>query len=189
MLLVLQTLYLFAPLLVSAALSAVVLRWELLPRLKRPIDGGATLGGRRIFGDSKTWRGVAVAVAGCIATVAVQKYVVGDAAGPVAVVDYERIDAIPFGSAIGAGAMLGELPNSFVKRRVGIAPGKTTKGPSRALFYVWDQIDLLMITWPLLGIWFWPPIGLVITSFVVALVVHPLVALVGYLVGARKSAR
>lgn len=185
-----QTLYLFAPLLVSVVISAAVHRWNLFPRSAKPIDGGATLGGQRVLGDGKTWRGVWIAVLGSIATVACQKYVIASRAGPLAVVDYASASPIVLGSAMGGGAMLGELPNSFVKRRVGIARGETSSQPAlRALFWVWDQLDLLTGAWPLLAFWIRPTFNLVAASVVLTLIIHPLVALVGYLLGARRSAR
>jgi CDP-archaeol synthase len=184
-----QALYLFAPLVLAGAISGAVLRFELFPGLRRPIDGGATFRGRRIFGDSKTWRGVAVAVVGCVAAAAIQTYLVAGVARPVAIVELRGADVVPFGVAMGAGAMLGELPNSFVKRQIGIAPGKTTSGPLAALFYVWDQVDLLTAAWPLISFWVRPTPRIVAASFVVALVIHPTVSLAGYLLHARKTAR
>jgi CDP-2,3-bis-(O-geranylgeranyl)-sn-glycerol synthase len=156
-LVVAQVLYLLAPLLVSAVLSAFVHRYDLFRGLARPIDAGAVLHGRRILGDGKTWRGVFVAVVGSIATVLVQKHVIGARAGALAVVDYAQANAIVLGLCIGGGAMLGELPNSFVKRRLGIGRGETATRPGlRALFWTWDQVDLLTTTWPLLAFWLRP---------------------------------
>jgi CDP-2,3-bis-(O-geranylgeranyl)-sn-glycerol synthase len=185
----LMVLYLFAPLIPAVALAGLVMRFGLLDSLRRPIDGGMTLRGCRLFGDSKTWRGVVVAIVGCIAGAAAQKYVIGEAARPWMLVDYARINVVLFGLAMGAGAMLGELPNSFVKRQTGIAPGKTTRGPLAVLFYVWDQVDLLTTTWPLLTFWVHPTLRLVATSVLLVLAVHPTIALIGYLIGARRSAR
>lgn len=189
LLLLLQVLYLFAPLLVAAALSGVVLRFDLFPKLRRPIDAGRTFRGRRLLGDSKTWRGVVVAIVGCITAVALQKHVIAGRIGSIAVVDYRSVDVLLFGAAMGGGAMAGELPNSFVKRRLGIAPGETTNGVLAVVFYAWDQLDLLTTTWPLLACWLEPTLPLVATSIALALVVHPTVALIGYLIGARRSPR
>ena len=47
----------FLPALGGALAHAPVLRFDLLGPLKRPLDGGATLGGHRLFGDNKTLRG------------------------------------------------------------------------------------------------------------------------------------
>ena len=185
-----QALYLFSPLLVSVAMSAVVQRYDLYASWKEPIDGGRKFRGKRIFGDSKTWRGVAVAVIGSIATVFLQKHVLFDVAQTLAVVDYAQVSVLMLGTAIGASAMAGELPNSFVKRRLGIAPGSTARRPVRRVaFWVWDQVDLLTLSWPALLPWVHPTLGLVTASFVLALVVHPLVAEVGFLIGARQTAR
>lgn len=183
-----QAAYLFAPLLVASTLSAVVLRFDLWRPLRRPIDGGRTWRGRRVFGDNKTWRGVVVAVVGCIAAIAVQA-VVGERVGRLALVDYRAIPSIPFAIAMGLGAMLGELPNSFTKRQLAIAPGKTTSGPLAIVFYVWDQVDLLFGAWPLIAIWVPLELDVIAASFVLALVLHPTVSLLGYLLGARTSAR
>lgn len=184
-----QVLYLFAPLLVSAALSGIVLRFDLFTVLRRPIDHGAIFRGRRLFGDGKTWRGVAVAVVGSFGAVAVQQAIRTHVPALLQVADYGAIDPLSFGGAMGLGAMAGELPNSFTKRQLGIASGKTTRGWRAVVFYAWDQVDLLTGSWPLIIPWVRPSALLVVTSFVVALAVHPLVALVGYVVGARKSAR
>ena len=183
----LQALILFAPLLVSAALSGMVMRLDLFPALKAPVDAGRTVRGRPLFGANKTWRGFAVAVAGSVAAVAIERAI------PfprwMCVVDYGSINPAAFGAALGLGAMLGELPNSFVKRQLGIAPGKTASGARRFAFYLWDQLDLLTGAWPLLSIWVHPSLRLVAASVVLALVLHPLVAVIGFVVRARTSAR
>ena len=184
-----QALYLFAPLLVSAALAGLVQRFDWLHALRRPIDCGATLRERRLFGDSKTWRGVVIAVVGSIGTVAAQRALRAEVPASLQVLDYGHARSVWLGSAIGAGAMLGELPNSFVKRRLGLASGSTTTGWPAAVFYLWDQLDLLTGAWPLLLVWLRPSALLVAMSLVVALALHPLVALIGYIVGARTSAR
>ncbi len=186
---VLRVLYLFAPLLAAAAVAGGVQRLDLFPRLARPIDGGRTWRGRRVLGDGKTWRGVVVAVVVCIAGAAIQKHVVGARAGELSLIDYGTVNVALFGAAMGGGAMLGELPNSFVKRRLGIARGATARGPLAVAFYVWDQIDLLTTAWPLLAFSLRPTPGLVATSVAVTLAVHPLVSLAGWLLGARRTAR
>ena len=183
----LQALVLFAPLLVSAALSGVVLRLDLFAALKAPVDARRTVRGRRLFGDNKTWRGFAVAVAGCVIAVAIQRLL--PLPRWVCVVDYRSINPAAFGAAMGLGAMLGELPNSFVKRQLGVPPGGTARGPRRFAFYLWDQLDLLTGAWPLLSAWVRPSPRLVAASVVLALLLHPLVALVGFVIHARASAR
>lgn len=182
-----QAMYLFAPLLGSAAISGIVLRYGLWPAMARPVDGGLTFRGRRLFGDSKTWRGLTCSLIGCTAAVAVQKYVVGDRAAALAVIDYEQVSVLALGLALGGGAVLGELPNSFVKRQLGISPGTRPGGALGPLFYVLDQVDLLVGTWPLLLFWFRPSRSLVVVSIVLIFAVHQAVSLIGYLIGARAG--
>lgn len=184
-----RALWLFLPLLFAAGMGGIVLRLDLLRRTRRPIDGGATFRSRRVFGDNKTWRGVLVAVVCGAAFAALQEHVVGDAVGGLLVVDWAAVPSPLFGALMGLGATLGELPNSFVKRRLGIGPGKTTTGPWSIVFYAWDQVDLLLGAWPLIAAWVRPSAQLVAASFVVAMLGHPAVSLVGWLIGARRSAR
>src|SRR5581483_10209 len=86
----------------------------------------------------------------------------------VCVIDYRDIDALIVGSLMGLGAMLGELPNSFVKRQLGIAPGAHARGPRRVVFYLWDQVDLLCGAWPLIACWAKPTLALVLASIALA---------------------
>jgi hypothetical protein len=186
---VLQAFYLFVPLLVASALSGLVLKHDLWRRLRRPIDHGTTWRGHRLFGDSKTWRGVVVAVIGCLIGVALQCALVATRVDSLSLLDYSGRGAVWVGAAMGAGAMVGELPNSFAKRQLGIAPGKTTKGPLSIVFYVWDQVDLLIGAWPAISFWVAPDAEVVVASFALALVIHPTISLIGFAAGARKSAR
>ena len=183
-----RALWLLAPILLSAAVHGVVLRFDLLRALKRPMDFGASIGGARVFGDNKTWRAFFVAVITCAIVTWVQQIVAADLPARL-ITDHHSVPAPVLGGLIGAGAILGELPNSFIKRRAGIAPGSTTRGSLAALFYLLDQVDLVIITWPLI----WPVVDadwrMVVASFVLAATLHPLVSLAGYLGGARKTAR
>jgi hypothetical protein len=184
-----EFLYLYAPLLLSAAISGLVMRQDWLAFARRPIDAGRSLHGKRLFGDSKTWRGVLVAVVGCIVGATIQKYAIGDHARSFARLDYTRLDVLLFGATMGVTAMLGELPNSFVKRRLNIAPGHTTQGWLAAVFYVWDQVDLLMFSLPALACWARIDAELIASAFAVTLILHPTVSLIGYVIGARRTAR
>jgi CDP-2,3-bis-(O-geranylgeranyl)-sn-glycerol synthase len=146
-------------------------------------------GGRRWLGDGKTWRGLVLSVTGCCLAVSLQRAVAPVVPAMLQVIDYRSLHPLALGGALGVGAVLGELPNSFVKRRLGIPRGKTTSGPLAMVLYVWDQVDTVIGAWPLLGLWLRPTGLLVVMSFAVALGVHPLVAWIGYRVGARDTAR
>jgi CDP-2,3-bis-(O-geranylgeranyl)-sn-glycerol synthase len=98
-----------------------------------PIDGGRTLGGRRLLGDGKTWRGTAVGMlVGALLALAlnVAQGSVADASGfALPVLPPAAVLALPLG------AMLGDIAASFLKRRTGRQRG--------AAFPVLDQLDFV----------------------------------------------
>jgi CDP-archaeol synthase len=161
----------FLPALGGAVAHAPVLRYDLAPALKRPLNA-------RLFGANKTLRG-AVAMSGgtLAATIALHR-----------VPSYrERLppelrDAGPLrhGGLLGAAVVLGELPNSALKRRLGIAK----LGPALAIH---DQADFVLGAWPLLApIWRMRPRE-VAEAFAFVAGVHLGVNLAGYALGARSS--
>jgi hypothetical protein len=60
----------FLPVVGAPVLHAPVLRGDGLRALKVPLDGGATVRGRRVLGDNKTVRGALVMATGCVAAAA-----------------------------------------------------------------------------------------------------------------------
>lgn len=185
------TAWLLLPLVGGALVHGVCMRTGWLGFLARPIDGGRTLGGRPLFGHGKTWRGPILVAVGAAVVWELQRGPLHAIAAIAAIelVDATALPGVWFGALLGAAAELAELPNSFVKRRLDIAPGGTTHGPLAAVFWLWDQLDLLL------------GYGLVMASVVpltpirvataIALVagVHPLLTLIGWLLGMRPTAR
>lgn len=100
----------------------------------RPIDGGRQLGGRRLLGDGKTWRGTVVGVAAG-AALAVGLNRVADPVGSTLAVDLPEFVA-PAVIALPLGAMLGDIGASFLKRRTGRERGAPFPGL--------DQLDFVV---------------------------------------------
>ena len=106
-----------------------------------PIDGGREWGGRRLLGDGKTWRGTAAGItAGALLAGALNllRGRAGDALGTPAT----GADALPSfpplaAVTLPAGAMLGDILASFLKRRAGRDRG--------ASFPVLDQLDFVAV--------------------------------------------
>lgn len=187
----LGALYLLAPLLGGAALHGACMRCDALAFLRRPIDGGRTCRGRRLFGASKTWRGPVLVAAGAAPVWWLQQHVLHSVPALAALepVDFGALPGAWFGALAGFVAELGELPNSFAKRQLDIGPGETTRGPLAALFFVTDQVDVVLGFWLALA-WVIPPRpGLVAGTLVAALALHPVLALLGYALGMRKTKR
>jgi CDP-diglyceride synthetase len=189
---VLGTVWLLLPLLGGALLHGLCMKYGWLGWLARPIDGGRSLGKRPLFGRSKTWRGPVTVAAGAAAVWALQQRVLHgiEPVAAIELVDFATLPGCWFGAALGAAAELAELPNSFVKRRLGIEPGATARGRlAGVVFYVWDQLDLLVGYWLVLSLVVpATPLRLVVSAAVVG-GIHPLLTLVGYLLGMRPTAR
>jgi CDP-2,3-bis-(O-geranylgeranyl)-sn-glycerol synthase len=170
----------FLPVVGAPVLHAPVLRGDLLRRLKIPLDGGRTVRGRRVFGSNKTVRGALVMSAGCVAASLVLSRM-----------DWYR-DRLPpqlrdrplvLGFAVAAGTVGGELPNSLLKRRLGVEPGAA----GGAAFSVLDQGDLVLGIALALRPWYRLPLGELATSFALVSAIHAGVNVVGYAIGARDT--
>jgi CDP-2,3-bis-(O-geranylgeranyl)-sn-glycerol synthase len=105
------------------------------------LDGGLTLRGRRLLGDHKTLRGVVVIVPATACTFAALSVLAGDARAH-ALWALSPMEYAALGAWAALGFMAGELPNSFVKRQLGIAPGEAARSRSAAVVqFVVDRID------------------------------------------------
>ncbi|MHC4392581.1 MAG: CDP-archaeol synthase [Planctomycetota bacterium] len=180
-----QSLWLALPITVAGVLHMIVVKKDLFTALKLPLDGGRTLGGARLFGDNKTWRGVVFMVLAAAVLGAAQGLLLGGwaaraNAGIMAFSDWGAGQgALAFASGyalvnavLGLGYVLGELPNSFIKRRAGITPGKTEGGAFGLLFLVIDQADSVIAAL-LLGWLIFPwPLGFVLVGIVALTLLH-----------------
>jgi hypothetical protein len=180
-------LLIFLPILGAPILHAPVLALDLLRPLARiPLDGRRTWRGRRLFGDNKTLRGALCMVAGCLlATLAL------DAAWP------GWWDALPdgltehpvwlVGLLIGVGIVVGELPNSLLKRQLDVAPGTQATGARGVALTALDQGDLVLGVWVALLPLYAMPLWLVALAFVAVSLVHLVINVIGFAIGARSS--
>ncbi len=113
----------------------------------RPIDGGASFRGKRLLGDNKTWRGfIAIVPAVAIAFVALHAIFTSQSLPWLA--GLWSLTSLQYGCLgllVGLGFMIGELPNSFVKRQLGIHPGEHPSWPpAQALCFVIDRFDSIL---------------------------------------------
>lgn len=162
---------------------APVLRFDLMKGLKRPIDGGLALRGKRVLGDNKTWRGALVMFSGALATtVGLTRSERFRARLP------EELAAAPpaaYGALLGLGVVAGELPTSFVKRQLGIAPGQGGSAAVGALFAIYDQADIVLGSALTLRPYWRPSARELAGAFLAVTVVHLGFNVAGYALGAR----
>lgn len=132
-------LFLLTAFVLAGGAQAIWLSSEASRRWAWPLDGGRTFRGRRILGDNKTARGFVVMIPAT-----------GLAFLVLALAGFRTMGAWPLppsqylglGLLAGAGCMLGELPNSFIKRQLGIPPGSPGAGRiARPLFFLVDRVD------------------------------------------------
>ncbi len=137
-----RAVWLTAPILIAGLAHVAVITLDLAPGLARPIDAGRRWRGRPMLGGNKTWRGFVVMPAATAVTIAAQQTLVSRSRRLAALAPLAR-GAPPawiVGAICGAAYVVAELPNSFVKRRLGIAAG-TSAPRARAAQYVVDQLD------------------------------------------------
>jgi hypothetical protein len=123
--------------------------WLALPssgRFAIPLDAGRTFRGCRLFGANKTLRGFVIMVPAAGASFAAVAGVLGGSPyglsglWPISSAHYALL-----GMWAGFWFMLGELPNSFVKRQCGVAPGHAGPAGRRHLvFLLFDRIDSIL---------------------------------------------
>lgn len=180
--------WLFAPLFVGLAANGVCIRFGVASWLARPIDGGRTWRGARLFGKSKTWRGLVAVAAGTAFAYFARAAVV--ATPPTFFPVASLPAALLFGGLLGFAAMASELVNSFAKRRLGIAPGAAAeRGLRRIPLYVLDQIDFLIGAWPVASIVAQPTPARVLWSAAFVMAAHQAVSFAGAALGMRETAR
>ena len=140
-------LFLTAAFVLAGLAQSAWLRTSLSKRLMMPLDGGLRVRGRRVLGDNKTVRGFVVmvpATAGAFAALsAALSWLNSESLStlwPLSIGGYAAV-----GAAAGLGFMAGELPNSFLKRQLDIAPGKAPRGSLAAIvFFVVDRVDSIL---------------------------------------------
>jgi hypothetical protein len=181
----LSGLLVFVAVLGAPVLHAPVLTFDLFKPLKRPLDAGATVRGRRMFGDNKTWRGAIFMTLGpAMAAVALARWPAYRDALPDDVAD---APPLLWGALVGLGVVVGELPNSFLKRRLDIAPGTQRRTPGGVALIVLDQGDIVPGVWLCLAPLFVLPVATAAVAFAAVTAVHLVVNVVGYAIGARSS--
>lgn len=154
------------PVILGSIFNTFFLKTPLFQGINKPIDNNKILkDGKRLFGQNKTWRGfwgmvffssICVALWGLLGKLipAIQNY-------NLLYKNYANsfLYNIVMGCLLGLAYGIFELPNSFLKRRIGIQPGKNKTSALGIIFIIYDQIDSLIGC--VLVIWFVHPMSLV----------------------------
>ena len=178
---------LFGPLFVGLIFHGFCLKFGWLRSVAVPIDRGARLRGRPLFGANKTYRGLLAVALGAATGYALQS--AAPELQPPALRALPTLGVAVLGFALGGAAMLSELLNSLLKRQLGIAPGAPGRGLATMMFYLLDQVDFLLGAWLVAWPWVSPTLPRVLWSILFVIVVHQFISSLGALLGMRASAR
>jgi CDP-diacylglycerol--serine O-phosphatidyltransferase len=118
------------PSIIGGVLHMIAVSKDWFPFLKIPVS-------KYLFGENKTWRGFVLMPLFTIPG-AWLAYLMLD--NRMLTIDISAVHFALFGAIIGLTYVLFELPNSFLKRRMGIAPGEEAKR-FRTIFIILDQTD------------------------------------------------
>lgn len=136
-----------APAIFSGVLNMIWCKLPILKKLKYPIDFNKNfIDGKRIFGDNKTYKGLLGYVILNILCSVIHGIICNTFnLNNLNYFYMNHSNTLSFniliGLLLGLGYSLFELPNSFLKRRLGISEGKSTSGLSKIFFIFLDQAD------------------------------------------------
>ena len=127
-----SALFLTLPIIVGGVLHMVFVTRQWLNFLAVPVQ-------KRLFGANKTWRGFIIMPIVTILGVWITQ-ILEPLWQDWLLVSLQDISIVGIGSVLGLSYVLFELPNSYFKRRLGVAPGETPK-QCRYCFILLDQLD------------------------------------------------
>jgi len=135
------------PYFLAGIVQTLFLKSRVSDRFTTPIDRGLTFMGERLLGDNKTLKGFVVMIPATTLSfwmLGLMMVPHGESSLGVWDLTVEEWTGLGFASVLGY--TLGELPNSFIKRRLGISPGGApTDSGLRGLFLVIDQLDSIVV--------------------------------------------
>ena len=178
---------------ISGIFNSIFCKTKYFEKMNKPIDFGRKLSDKkRIFGDNKTWKGLIGYIIFNIIFSVIFGYILK-------ITDIEKYNFfyinhnntllfnILIGFLLGLAYSVFELPNSFIKRRLDIKPGKTINGFKKIFFIIFDQADSVFGV--AMIVWLFYPIGIWIYLFYIVLgtVTHLLVNMLLYFLRLRKN--
>ncbi|MBI4214650.1 CDP-2,3-bis-(O-geranylgeranyl)-sn-glycerol synthase [archaeon] len=122
----------------------------------KPVDGGRVWSdGKRLFGDGKTWLGLFAGVFFAFAAGTVEGFLLQNTGFEIGGIEKYAV----LGFLLGAGAMVGDLAGSFLKRRLSFERGQ--KAP------LWDQLNFVLGALVFAGLVFipsWPELLVILIA-------------------------
>ncbi|MDQ3239313.1 MAG: CDP-archaeol synthase [bacterium] len=171
----------FLPVGVANMIPIPVSKIGFLRKYDYPIDCYKSFGGKRLLGDHKTVRGLVSGVLAAVVVCGIQAWMFGlGITDGVSIIDYSSINWGVLGALFGIGALGGDSIESFFKRQLGVASGKT--------WFPFDQLDyilggiLVTVMYVRVSIYYY------ILIVIIYFVLHLISSFGGYLMGFKESA-
>ena len=155
---ILESIWYFLPAYLANMAPPLVKRWNFLDK---PVS-------ERIFGKNKTYKGIVTAAVTGTVVFYIQRMVDVKA---LSLFDYGTM-SLALGLLLGSGAILGDLIESFFKRRLGIGPGRP--------FIPFDQLDFVIGGLLLGSIVYIPPLEVIVVLLILSPLLHMATNRVGY---------
>lgn len=181
------------PVIISGILNMIWCKLPILKFLKKPIDANKNfVDGRRIFGDNKTWKGLFGYLLFHIVMTVLWGIMIKDSSLEqynffYLSVENNVLNNLTIGLLLGLGYSLFELPNSFLKRRLGIVPGKSIHGFLKIFFIFLDQADSVFGCVLVICFYYPMSIGFYFTYVFVGALTHIIFNMLLYFAKLRKN--
>lgn len=149
--------------------------------LARPVDFGKTWLGKPILGAHKTFRGL---IFGTLVGVVVMLFQVSLFNHTLFFRDislfvYPKANYLLLGFLLGSGALVGDMAESFFKRRFSIKPGKR--------WIPFDQLDYVVGALVFGSFVYTPSLAAIIVILVASFLLHIIANHIGYYLGIKKT--
>ncbi len=162
----------FIPLIIANVVHMLIVKFNILSSIAEPIS-------RSAFGSSKTWRGLIVLPL-LTGLLSLQNNLLF---GPLGV-SYGY--AFFVGLGLGLAYIIFELPNSYMKRRLGIATGEKSQ-KYKLLQYFVDKIDSLLGVFLFYYLFMTISLPDLLVLFLVAFLIHVTISYLLVLMNVKKS--
>lgn len=178
---------------IAGIINSIWCKTKYMKLLQYPMDNGKNfIDGKRIFGDNKTWKGFMGYIVLNIVCMVIWGMVCRGTNLEHYNMFYEStqnnlINNVLIGFWLGLAYAAFELPNSFIKRRLGIVPGKSISGFLKAFFVFFDQADSVFGCVLVVYIYANMSVGFYFIYVLVGAVTHILINMLLYCLKLRKN--
>ena len=184
-----QSVWLCLPLILGGITHVVVIKRNVLPSLARlRLDGGMKLRGRDLFGANKTVRGAVVMICATMFWTSILDGIQAalNLDANLRYIPIDQLGSLSLGFLLGSTYIVGELPNSLVKRQLNIHPGSAASGPLQKLFWLVDQVDSIVVVLAVLCFVKTPNLEVYLILIGFTLVLHPVIATLMVALGLKQ---